>query len=67
MKYEFRVIEIKDLDEGDRVDIPDGSLILGETTTSEQGYIIHNPNKTANFKTEYCFITRIKVLVPIRT
>ena len=63
MKYEFRVIKIKDLNEGDKIDIPDGSLILGETTTSEQGYV-HDPNSTADFKNFY-FITRIKVLVPI--
>lgn len=61
MKYEFRVIEIKNLNEGDRIDIPDGSIILGETTRSEQGYI-QDPNKT-DFKTD--LITRIRVLVPI--
>lgn len=62
MKYEFRVIEIKDLNEGDKIDIPDGSLILGEATTHEQGYV--RPNKTVDFTTD--LITRIKVLVPMK-
>ncbi len=58
MMYEYRVIEIEDLKEGDKVEIPDGSLILGEHTTSEQGYI-HDPDKPD-------FITYIDMLAPIK-
>lgn len=57
MKYEYRVIEIEDLKEGDRIDIPEGSLILSKTTTSEQGYI-YDPDKPD-------FVTIITMLVPI--
>ena len=56
MKYEYRVIEIEDLEEGDEVDIPEGSLILNEHTTSEQGYIYDSDKPD--------FITIIKILVP---
>lgn len=58
MMYEYRVIEIEDLKEGDKVDIPDGSLILSKHTTSEQGYI-HDPDKPD-------FITYIDMLVPVK-
>ena len=57
MKYEYRVIEIDDLKQGDIVDIPEGSLILSKHTTSEQGYI-YDPDKP-NFR------TTITILVPI--
>lgn len=58
MKYEYQIIEIDDLGIGDTIDIPEGSLILSESTVSEQGYI-HVANK-ADWK------TRIKILVPIK-
>lgn len=58
MKYEYKVIEINDLEEGDIVEIPDGSLILGSDVTSEQGYI-HDPDKPD-------FITYINILVPMK-
>lgn len=58
MMYEYRVIEIADLEEGDIVEISDGSLILGNDTTSEQGYI-HDPDKPD-------FITYISILVPVK-
>lgn len=50
MKYEYRVIEIEDLKEGDVVDIPKGSLILGKHTRPDR------PN----------FVTTITMLVPIK-
>lgn len=58
MRYEYRVIEIDDLKDGDIVDIPDDSLVLSKHTTSEQGYI-HDPDKPD-------FITTITMLVPIK-
>lgn len=58
MKYEYKVIEIEDLKEGNIVEIPDGSLILSKNTTSEQGYI-YDPDKPD-------FITYIDMLVPIK-
>lgn len=58
MKYEYRIIDIEDLEEGDIVDIPEGSLILGKHTSSEQGYI-YDSNKPY-------FITRISILVPVK-
>lgn len=58
MKYEYRVIELEDLEIGDKIDIPEGSLILSESTISEQGYI-HIANKSD-------WTTRIKILVPIK-
>lgn len=56
MKYEYRVIEIGDLKKGDKIDIPEGSLILGSNTVSQQGYI-HDPNKPN-------WTTIIRILVP---
>lgn len=58
MKYEYRILEIDDLKNGDIVDIPKGSLILSKHTTSEQGYI-YDPGKPG-------FITTITMLVPIK-
>lgn len=58
MKYEYRAIEISDLKIGDKIDIPEGSLILSKHTTSEQGYI-YDHNKPD-------FITMITMLVPIK-
>lgn len=57
MKYEFRIIEVENLKIGDKINIPEGSLILGEETSSEQGYI-YDSNKPD-------WITRIKIFVPI--
>lgn len=58
MKYEYRIIEIEDLKEGDKIDVPEGTLILGKHTTSEQGYIYDSDKPD--------FITYIDMLVPIR-
>ena len=58
MKYKYHVIDIDDLEDGDIIDIPDGSLILSRHTTSEQGYI-HDPDKPN-------FTTTITMLVPIK-
>lgn len=58
MKYEYRTVYINDLKIGDKIDIPEGSLILSKHTTSEQGYI-HDPDKPD-------FTTTITMLVPIK-
>ena len=58
MKYEYRILEIEDLKEGDKIDIPEGSLILSKHTRSEQGYI-YDPDKPN-------FVTMITMLVPVK-
>ena len=57
MLYEYKILEISDLRKGDRVDIPEGSLILSKRTTSEQGYI-HDPRKPE-------YTTTITMLTPV--
>ncbi len=58
MKYEYKVIDIEYLKDGDIIEIPEGSLILSKHTRSEQGYIYDH--------TKPDFITTITMLVPIK-